>query len=187
MSDAEQRGPPTEIAVLVDVVRRLDRLRISYMLTGSLAMSYYAQPRMTRDIDVVVAITGHDAERLSRDFAGSYYVPDELASLIEREGFFNFIHLESVTKIDFIVRRNAAYGLHEFERRQFVDVGGERVAVVSREDLILSKLVWTNASRSETQLRDIRNLTTGDFDREYVARWVGELKLTDVWKAATGA
>jgi hypothetical protein len=26
------------------------------MLTGSMAMNYYAQPRMTRDIDVVVAL-----------------------------------------------------------------------------------------------------------------------------------
>src|SRR5437763_7624761 len=35
-----------------------------YMLTGSMAMNYYAQPRMTRDIDVVVAIKPNDVDRV---------------------------------------------------------------------------------------------------------------------------
>jgi hypothetical protein len=34
------------------------------MLTGSMAMNYYAQPRMTRDIDVVLALGPSDAGRV---------------------------------------------------------------------------------------------------------------------------
>jgi hypothetical protein len=43
----------TEIDIVRDVSRKLDKGGIGYMLTGSMAMNYYAQPRMTRDIDVV--------------------------------------------------------------------------------------------------------------------------------------
>jgi hypothetical protein len=46
----------SELEVLQDVCARLERSRIAYMLTGSMAMNYYAQPRMTRDIDIVVEL-----------------------------------------------------------------------------------------------------------------------------------
>jgi hypothetical protein len=45
-----------------DVSERLGAAGISFMLTGSVAMSCYAQPRMTMDIDLVVALTTADAE-----------------------------------------------------------------------------------------------------------------------------
>jgi hypothetical protein len=41
---------------------------IPYMLTGSMAMSYYAQPRMTRDIDIVVALAASDIDTVVRLF-----------------------------------------------------------------------------------------------------------------------
>ncbi|HEV8672743.1 MAG TPA: hypothetical protein VGX21_01745 [Methylomirabilota bacterium] len=45
-----------ELEVLKSVARRLDDLGIPYMVTGSMATSYYAVPRMTRDIDIVVEL-----------------------------------------------------------------------------------------------------------------------------------
>ena len=46
----------TELDILKDVTGKFDKLGIQYMLTGSLVMSYYMQPRMTKDIDLVVEI-----------------------------------------------------------------------------------------------------------------------------------
>lgn len=54
-----------EIDVLRDLASKFTQGGIDYMLTGSLAMNYYAQPRMTRDIDVVVALEASDVERLA--------------------------------------------------------------------------------------------------------------------------
>jgi hypothetical protein len=45
-----------ELLALQDLSARFEGAGIAYMLTGSLAMSYYARPRMTRDIDLVVAL-----------------------------------------------------------------------------------------------------------------------------------
>src|SRR5882762_7423340 len=46
--------------IVRDISARFERAQIPYMLTGSMAMNYYAQPRMTRDIDVVIEITPED-------------------------------------------------------------------------------------------------------------------------------
>ncbi len=66
-----------ELAVLTDVVSRLESTGFDYMLTGSVAMNYYAEPRMTRDIDIVVALAVTDAEKVVEIFEGDYYLSTE--------------------------------------------------------------------------------------------------------------
>jgi hypothetical protein len=61
-----------QFSILTLVTGRLDALRIAYMLTGSIAAGYYAQPRMTRDIDLVVELELADAERIARAFAPEF-------------------------------------------------------------------------------------------------------------------
>lgn len=178
---------PTELEVLRDVVARLDQHGIDYMLTGSLAMSYYAEPRMTRDIDLVVALSPADAGQVNAAFGSDYYVPDDLRAAIAEDGFFNLIHLGTVTKVDFIVRKSTAYRLHEFQRRDRIAVAGLPLWIVSKEDLILSKLDWAKDSRSELQLRDIRRLVGSGYDHDYVEHWISVLGLEDIWGAALDA
>ncbi len=45
-----------EFKVLKNVVNKLNKNKIPYMISGSVAMNYYSQPRMTRNIDIVVEI-----------------------------------------------------------------------------------------------------------------------------------
>ena len=63
-----------EIDIVRDISQRFEQARIPYMLTGSMAMNYYAQPRMTRAIDIVIAITPEDVGRISALFRPDYYV-----------------------------------------------------------------------------------------------------------------
>ena len=46
----------SEFDTLKLVTERLERSDIKYMLTGSFAGNFYAVPRMTRDIDIVIEI-----------------------------------------------------------------------------------------------------------------------------------
>ncbi|HUE80538.1 MAG TPA: hypothetical protein VMM84_00405 [Pyrinomonadaceae bacterium] len=57
-----------ELDVLLDVSGRLESAGIAFMLTGSLALNYYAQPRMTRDIDLVIALEEANTEGFVRLF-----------------------------------------------------------------------------------------------------------------------
>lgn len=170
-----------ELEVLQDAATRLERAGIPYMLTGSIALSYYAQPRMTRDIDLVAELSGRDARSVAALFAPDYYTSEaDIAAAIAGEGMFNVLHLGKLVKLDFIVRRDTPYRRHEFERRRRVRLPGFEAWIVSREDLILSKLAWAKDSGSELQIRDVQALLAGGADRTYLERWAVELSIVEL-------
>src|SRR6266852_5634828 len=132
-----------ELEVLQDALARLERGGVAYMLTGSLALSYYAEPRMTRDIDVVVEFPGGDSKRLAALFEPEYSVSEaDVERALRERGMFNVLHLEKLVKLDLIVRKDEPFRRHEFERRARVRLAGFDAWIATREDLILSKLAW---------------------------------------------
>ena len=158
----------TELDVLRIVSERLDQCGLPFMLTGSFALAYYATPRMTRDIDLVVALEDRDVAQFVAAFAADFYVDEDAARMAVRtEQLFNLMHLESGVKVDLIVRKGADYRQGEFARRQSVRLAGVDTWIVSREDLVLSKFVWARDSASELQLRDVRQLLGDLVDTNY--------------------
>jgi hypothetical protein len=165
-----------EADVLRDVISRLENAGVPYMVTGSVAMSYYAQPRMTRDVDIVVELAAREASQVVDLFAPDYYVSDEaVAAAIRADGMFNIFHVEKLVKIDLILRKPVDYRLHEFSRRRRSRLGDIDAWIVSKEDLILSKLVWAQGSSSELQLRDVKSLLISGADESYLRDWAGRL------------
>ncbi len=66
---------------------------VPYMLTGSMAMSAYAPPRMTRDIDLVIECDSSDAQRLIEFLETDCYVDGAgVREAIQPRGSFNIIH-----------------------------------------------------------------------------------------------
>jgi hypothetical protein len=176
-----------EIAVLRDVTARLKEVGVQYMLSGSLALSFYATPRMTRDIDLVVDLRIADVDRVVSVLEPAYYVDAGLArrAAVDR-GMFNAIHLEKAMKVDFVVRKDTPYRVEEFARRRRMQVDRDEFFVVSPEDLILSKLAWARDSRSELQRRDVKSLLRAlpELDRPYLesrARDLGVFDLLVEW------
>jgi hypothetical protein len=158
-----------ELDVLRDVSQRLESAGIAFMVTGSVAMNYYAKPRMTRDIDLVAALKQSDIDPLVQLFEGDYYVDKVAVSrAIAGRSIFNMIHNESVIKVDWIVLKASQYRQEEFARRRRITIGDVQTWIVSREDLVLSKLYWAKDSRSEMQLTDVRNLLSTDCDLTYL-------------------
>jgi hypothetical protein len=158
-----------EIDIVRDISRRFEQAAILFMLTGSMAMNYYAQPRMTRDIDVVIAIGPEDAGGVAALFRPDYYVSEEsICESLAEESIFNLIHQESVIKVDCIIRKKTEYRRVEFERRQRIPILDFATFIVSKEDLITSKLFWAKDSHPELQLGDVRNLLATDYDNVYL-------------------
>ena len=62
------------------------------------------------------------------------------------------------------------------------------ISVVAAEDLILSKLVWGKRSRSELQLRDVRQMisTVSELDWKYMQKWATILGIDDLLRKAKG-
>lgn len=171
-----------DLAVLKIVSERLETERIAFMLTGSYALAYYATPRMTRDLDFVVACDESDVVRLVSVFSGDFYIDEDAArSAVRSQRLFNLMHFKSGIKVDMIVRKDSDYRVKEFERRQRVQMGSVGTWIASREDLIVSKLVWARDSGSELQRRDVRALLAPTLDTQYVTDWANRLGIGELW------
>jgi hypothetical protein len=177
----------TELDVLRDVTQRLESADIAYMLTGSMAMNYYAQPRMTRDIDLVIEVAREQIEGLIRVFESDYYI-DRLSvtKAVAQRSMFNLIQNQAIVKVDCVVLKDDDYRREEFARRTRVNMGNVETWIVSREDLILSKLVWAKTSQSEMQLRDVENLLTGKCDVNYLRNHATDLMVITVLEKLLG-
>ncbi len=174
-----------ESKVLKDVSRRLNGAGIAHMITGSIAANFYAVPRMTRDIDIVIEICKNDVDRIAELFENDFYIDREsISEAIERQGMFNALHNEYVLKVDFIVCKEIPYRKLEFQRRRLVELEGESIWIVSPEDLILSKLFWAKDSFSEVQLGDVKNLLrlVKSLDISYLEKWMQTLGLQEVYQ-----
>lgn len=91
---------------------------------------------------------------------------------------FNVIDNQSGFKIDFMVQKQTVYRQMEFSRRRRDTVFGALAWIVSIEDLVLSKLIWMQASESSLQKTDIENiLEDNELDTAYIQYWVNQLSL----------
>lgn len=171
-----------ELLMFIDLMdKRFEVAGIPYMLTGSVAMTFYAVPRMTRDIDVVIHCDLNSVDSLIGLFAVDCYVDREEAVEALRSGsMFNIIHNESLVKADLIPRKSGEFRELEFTRRRRVSLLKGSCWIVSPEDLILSKLDWSRTSASELQRRDVAALLTNssELDWDYLEKWAGRLDLT---------
>ena len=158
------------------------------MLTGSLAAAYYAVPRATQDIDLVVEVLATDLPGLIELLSDAGYYASLAAAreAITHEGQFNAIDPGSGWKVDFIVRKSRPFSISEFKRRTRNSALGLDLYMATREDLVVAKLEWAKKGESELQLLDVRAIlrTAGaDFDWDYVEGWVSELTLGSQWEA----
>jgi len=171
-----------EFFILKEVITRLNYACIPYMISGSMALNYYTEPRMTRDIDIVIELKQGDSNSVYNLFKDDFYIDlDMIESAIKKEGVFNIIHLKEVIKIDFIIRKNTLYRRLEFERRKKIKIEDMDTYIVSIEDLILSKLFWAKDSHSEIQLKDAKNLISeGNADMIYIEKWALDLGIKDL-------
>jgi len=82
-----------ELDIVRNVTQKLLKLRIPFMLTGSMALNYYAQPRMTRDIDIVIELKPEKVPQFLEAFGAEYYVsPEAVQKVAGDRTFFNQIH-----------------------------------------------------------------------------------------------
>ncbi len=168
--------------LLAKVVAALDTAGVPHMVTGSFASTFHGEPRMTRDIDLVIDPDGHDISLFVAQFdPESFYIDDAVAAAARRD-MFNVIDVTTGWKVDLIVRKDRPFSIEEFGRRVPVEIFGVRTFVASVEDTILSKLEWSKMSGSDQQRRDVNavlHIQRPTLDLEYLERWASELGIAD--------
>jgi hypothetical protein len=153
------------------------------MIVGSIAGTIYGEPRLTKDLDLVVAMSSSSTLALINSFAEQdYYVPppEIITQEIARAGQTNLLHHASGLKIDLMFRKKTPHALSEFERKRRIEILNNVEAwVAAPEDVIIGKLRFYRDGGSEKHLVDIRGiLAQTKIDRFYLTDWVTRLELT---------
>ena len=166
---------------------RFNQLGCAYMVTGATAAIVYGQPRLTNDIDVVIAVEPDGIARFAELFAESdFYLPPPSVIAVEQarpqRGHFNIIHHESGYKADIYLANRDALHLWALPLRREIPWGDALLSVAPPEYVILRKLEFFREGGSPKHLSDIKAmLSVTPVDRELIASKAAALGLTSQW------
>ena len=167
-------------ALLERLAQALEQRSIPYMVIGGQAVLLYAEPRLTRDVDVTLGLPVARLPTLL-ELVAELQLTVRVQSPVEFVGQTMVLPCEdaaSSIRVDFIFS-SSPYEAEALSRVNRVRVGGCEVRYASVEDLIIHKLV---AGRPR-DMEDVRSilLKNPGYDRAYVQRWLAD------FEHATGA
>ena len=168
--------------LLGQIAQILEKLSISYIVTGGMAVVAWGRPRFTADIDTVIELQAKKIEKLAEKLSGlgetGYVNTEAIRDALKTHGEFNFIDGNTGMKVDFWISKNDAFSKSEFKRRIAQNVLGAKIYFVSPEDLILSKFRWHQITPSDRQLEDVESvfkISGNKLDVKYLVAWAKKL------------
>jgi hypothetical protein len=170
-----------ERELLVDCLRRLNRVGVIYYLTDSMASNYWGVPRTAHDLDFVVQLPVPAVPRIVQEFSRDFYIEEAaVRAAYQPPHQFNAIDIRSALKVDFWLARPEPLDQEMLRRRAQVTLFGEPACIATAEDVILHKLVWNRLSPSDRQLGDAAGIVAVQadaLDKNYLRQWAEELKV----------
>jgi hypothetical protein len=179
-----------------EVAKIFDQLAIPYALGGSMACSIYGMSRQTNDADVMVEPFSGKEAQLIEALGPDYYLSDSaIRNAIRKRSSFNLINTSTGFKVDVFICSTAAFEQSAMSRRIQLDVTGvtgQKITVLSPEDVILSKLRWYRLGNesSEQQWKDVLSMLKTQqphLDQAYLDRWAADLGVEDLLDRARRA
>src|SRR5437764_11210054 len=114
---------PDPLAVALLVGRLLEKLRVAYVVGGSLASSLHGEPRSTNDVDVVADLDPTTADAFVDSLGQAFYADASVAIEVAQSGTsFNIVHLETAVKVDIFVAGADPFDRVRLQRRQRVAI-----------------------------------------------------------------
>jgi hypothetical protein len=176
--------------LLLAFIKPLNRLGLDYMVTGSMAVIVYGEPRLTHDVDIVLVLPKTAIPQLHAALPlAEFYCPPEEVLLAEaarqERGHFNLIHHASGFKADIYLASSDLLHGWGMSRRRRIEIGGEVVQVAPPEYVIVRKLEYYREGGSEKHLRDIQGmleLSRDQIDLPEIQGWVNNLRLNAEWE-----
>lgn len=178
----------TTLDLLDYVVPIFEELGIRYAVGGSMASMVYGEPRVTRDLDVVVYLPLEDVPRLLErfprpDFYADLQTAREAARLHTQ---FNIIHAPSALKIDVYIAADPITRSQIKNARRLSSPAGTMVNFSPPEELIIKKMEAFAQGDTDRHLRDVAGMLQSGrehIDVQRVADLAEEHGLSHIWTA----
>jgi len=171
----------SEREFLVDVLARLNRIGIDYMLTGSMASNYWGIPRTTHDLDFVLVMKPDQVDRLVAAFQPGFFIQrDSVRSAFQPPFQFNILDEQSALKADFWLLKENEFEATAFRRRVQITLFDMPAWTATAEDVILHKLYWNSLNPSDRQLGDAAGVYAvqgNSLDLDYLRHWAAVLQV----------
>ncbi len=163
----------TPFDVSAHIATCLEEDKLDYAIGGALALTAYAIPRTTKDVDISVFLGPSDVVRVfdSLDRAGVMLDRANAQRAVARIGMFSA--RMGRTLVDVFVGDHPHFHAMRARRRQLAYPSGQRCWFVSPEDLCVLKLMYGRPK----DVVDLERLFVAqpELDLAYVRTWVSQL------------
>ena len=179
------------------LIATLEELGVVYAIGGSVAAMMYSEPRLTIDVDVMIAAPLNQLSQLVKKIQSWQVYISPFETIVETSipyGLpFNIIDGTIGTKADLYIVKNTGLDASAMARRRKLvwDRDAERGAeawFLSPEDVILYKLSYYRqggevAQKHPTDIANMLDLMGSQLDLAYLVQWAAGIGVADLWQA----
>jgi hypothetical protein len=168
----------------------LNNAGIRYMVSGSVASMAYGEPRLTNDVDIIIALEYSQAHDLEQLFPlDEYYCPPKEVIAVEarrpRRGHFNIIHHATGHKADIYLAGTDSLQHWGLQNSKIIELKPDTsIRIAPAEYVILQKLAYYGEGHSEKHLHDIRGMldvSGNTLDYTFLNEQIKTLDLAEEW------
>lgn len=181
------------LEVTLRVIGTLERLRVRYVVGGSIASSIYGIPRATQDVDVIADLREEHIPDFVAALRDDFYLDEPaVRDAVRRRSTFNVIHLHTMFKVDVFVAKDDAATAQELARGQSYvppEIPDAQIALASPEDVVVQKLYWYRlgdhvSERQWTDAIQVLKVRGRALDQAYMQELAGTMNVQDLLERA---
>ncbi|MBI4925496.1 MAG: hypothetical protein HY843_06180 [Bdellovibrio sp.] len=168
----------------------LEKNKINYFITGSVASIFYGEPRLTHDIDIVIHLSVKEIHRFISIFPEKqYYCPPTEVIHIEliRHDFahFNLIHHNTGMKADIYPDVGDDLYTWAFQHKRRVNLYGNlSLWLAPPEYVIIRKLEYFREGQSQKHINDIEKMLLQikhELNNDFLNKELKKRSLLSLW------
>jgi hypothetical protein len=139
---------------LRDLLAEFDRERVEAVVIGGYAFAYHAEPRATKDLDLLLEGSAENRERAARALA-RYGAPASVVEAVRNLGENEIAYLgQPPLRVDLLRSIDGVAGADVFRNAIAAEWDGARIRVIALRDLIANK----RAAGKPQDLADVAKL-----------------------------
>lgn len=158
---------------LLDGIAALDALDVRYAIVGGLAVSVWAMPRATRDVDLYADLDAAKKPQVKQELEAHGFEVPAMAEELEQFGVFRSRSRSDGIFLD-IFSATGPLGQAILDRRRRITLEGRDVWLISPEDLILLK-AFSERERDFDDLVALYRHSGSKLDKPYIDKWATSL------------